>query len=320
MANNEILPFAQGVGANVQTQGDYATEALRTSGNVAGIARSNVNNKALRQASVIASALAQYIADNQPNDVTDSLTPAAIAVLLSDALKAGLGVTAPQFDNDTSIATTAFVQRALGSFSGYVSYSSNTQLSAADAGKLIVGAGNAAPITFTLPPVADFPVGTAFRFSGNAQPFPPLIAARAGENLARPDGTLGSVQMTTNGTLLVVKTESGNWFAVDGTDSLKFMSSLFGSSLLVNGHQKLASGMIRQWGVTSLPSNTTLDITLPITFPNQALWSSCSFAYGLGGLSGRCGSGLLNNSTLRLEVVVPGTSAQQVVHWEAIGK
>lgn len=94
MATSEILPFAQGVGANVQSQVDYAAEPLRSSGNVAGIARSAVNNKALRQASLMASALAQYIADNQANNVVDTATSADIAGWLSAAILADVGTAA----------------------------------------------------------------------------------------------------------------------------------------------------------------------------------------------------------------------------------
>ena len=100
MATNEILPFAQGGGANVQSQIDYAAEPLRSSGNVAGIARSNVNNKALRQASVIAAGVAQFMADNQPNDVTDSLTPAVIATFMEQSVQS---LSATDYLNTTRI-------------------------------------------------------------------------------------------------------------------------------------------------------------------------------------------------------------------------
>ena len=88
MATNEILPFAQGGGANVQSQIDYAAEPLRSSGNVAGIARSNVNNKALRQASVLAAGLAQFMADNQSNNIVDTASIANLAAWLGDAVRA----------------------------------------------------------------------------------------------------------------------------------------------------------------------------------------------------------------------------------------
>ncbi len=87
MATNEILPFAQGVGANVQDQASYTAEPLRSSGNVSGIARSNVNNKALRQASVIAAGIAQFMADRQANNITDSATPANISAWMALAVQ-----------------------------------------------------------------------------------------------------------------------------------------------------------------------------------------------------------------------------------------
>lgn len=87
MATNEILPFAQGVGANVQDQASYTAEPLRSSGSVAGIARSNVNNKALRQASVIAAGIAQFMADRQANNITDSATPANISAWMALAVQ-----------------------------------------------------------------------------------------------------------------------------------------------------------------------------------------------------------------------------------------
>ena len=46
-----------------------------------------------------------------------SLTAALLAQYCSEEFLAGI-TTPPQFDNDTSLATTEFVQRALGSFSG----------------------------------------------------------------------------------------------------------------------------------------------------------------------------------------------------------
>lgn len=87
MATNEILPFAQGSGANVQSQAAYTAEPLRSSGNVAGIARSAVNNKALRQASVIAAGIAQFMADRQANNITDSATPANISAWMELAVQ-----------------------------------------------------------------------------------------------------------------------------------------------------------------------------------------------------------------------------------------
>ena len=90
MAENQILPFAQGQDANVLSQSDYAGDAMRLAGHQPGVARSALENKALRQATSMAAGLAQFIADGQADDVTDAKTPAEIAAMLADASTANV--------------------------------------------------------------------------------------------------------------------------------------------------------------------------------------------------------------------------------------
>lgn len=91
MATNEILPFAStNTGTNLLTQPEYVSDAQRTTGNQPGIARSKLVNKALRQASLLAAGLAEFIADYQANNVTDSLTPQNIADYLLAAIQANI--------------------------------------------------------------------------------------------------------------------------------------------------------------------------------------------------------------------------------------
>lgn len=85
MAENQILPFAQGQGANVLSQTDYAGDSMRLQGHQPGVARSALENKALLQCSSMAAGLAQFIADGQADDVTDTKTPAEIAAMLGEA-------------------------------------------------------------------------------------------------------------------------------------------------------------------------------------------------------------------------------------------
>ena len=66
--------------------------------------------------------------------------------------------TAAQFDNDTSIATTAFVQRALGNKQGY-SYTGDGTLAVSDAGRLVWFAGAG---TLVLPPSSSLPLGAEY--------------------------------------------------------------------------------------------------------------------------------------------------------------
>jgi len=87
MATNEILRFAEtNTGTNLLTQAEYAADAQRLIGHQPGIARAKLENKALRQASLIAAGVAEFIADYQANNVTDSLTPQNVADYLYAAI------------------------------------------------------------------------------------------------------------------------------------------------------------------------------------------------------------------------------------------
>lgn len=120
MATNELLPFAAGVGANVLTQAQYAADSQRTSGNVPGVARSALVNKASRQAAFVASMIGQFIVDKTSLDVLDNGDVAALLNNFIAALSASPAFTGtptaptPTAGNSTTrIATTAFVQNAV---------------------------------------------------------------------------------------------------------------------------------------------------------------------------------------------------------------
>ncbi|EGB2524400.1 phage tail protein [Salmonella enterica] len=71
MTKNDFKPFATGKGANVTSQPDWEALPALLSGFTAGKASSAQVNKALRQASFIAAALAQYTASKSGQDVLD---------------------------------------------------------------------------------------------------------------------------------------------------------------------------------------------------------------------------------------------------------
>lgn len=88
MATNEILRFAEtDTGTNLLTQAEYLADSQRPIGNQPGVARSKLVNKALRQSSLIAAAVAQFIADNQANNVVDTATPTDIADWIEAAVR-----------------------------------------------------------------------------------------------------------------------------------------------------------------------------------------------------------------------------------------
>ena len=87
MAANNILAFAPvDTGTNLDTQAAYLAASDRLNGNQPGTARSKLVNKALRQSSLIAAALAQVAADTQATDVSDTLTVAQMAVVLKETI------------------------------------------------------------------------------------------------------------------------------------------------------------------------------------------------------------------------------------------
>ncbi|EOX6148187.1 hypothetical protein ACPTB4_004666, partial [Citrobacter freundii] len=71
MATNNFKPFATAANANVTAQADWESLPALLSGFTAGKASSAQVNKAIRQASFIAAALAQYTANKSGLDVLD---------------------------------------------------------------------------------------------------------------------------------------------------------------------------------------------------------------------------------------------------------
>lgn len=87
MATNEILPFCPtDTGTNLLTEVEYTAAADRTSGNKPGVASSKLNNKALRQATLIASQFAQFISDTKGVDVLDNGSATPILSKIKSAL------------------------------------------------------------------------------------------------------------------------------------------------------------------------------------------------------------------------------------------
>ncbi|MBF7994087.1 hypothetical protein [Rahnella laticis] len=87
MANNNFKAFGISNGANVTNQADYEALAALLSGFTAGKASSAQVNKALRQGTVMASVLAQFIANTTTLDVLDNGDTATLLTNLLAALK-----------------------------------------------------------------------------------------------------------------------------------------------------------------------------------------------------------------------------------------
>jgi hypothetical protein len=91
MATNKILKFAElDTTSNLLTDAEYSADAQRIVGNQPGVARSKLVNKALRQSSLVSSALAQFVANNQGETVQDSMTVLELEDAISNAIANGM--------------------------------------------------------------------------------------------------------------------------------------------------------------------------------------------------------------------------------------
>lgn len=86
MAKNEFLPFGTPEGANVLSNQEYEALAARHNGFTSGVAKSKELNKVWRQASLIASAVAQFIVDTDQKDLLDTGDFSDIKARLSSAI------------------------------------------------------------------------------------------------------------------------------------------------------------------------------------------------------------------------------------------
>lgn len=206
---------------------------------------------------------------------TNAMTPAKLdAALMGGNARAA---TPAQFDNDTSIATTAFVQRALGNLQNVIGLNSSATLVAADAGKLVNLFGVAGGV-ITMPSSASVPVGAAFEFfSSCTQAF---VVQRSGSDVIYVSSDVTSFVLNSGDTLRVVNLGAGIWVATFSSAQIQY-SPKFAASLTAAGCQKLPSGLIIQWGQFTTSSSGFSNITFPITFPNVLLSISGSLSTGI---------------------------------------
>lgn len=86
MGTNDIKAFAAAGGANVLTQAEYLALAALSTGFTSGKANSKDVNKALRQATLVAAAMAQFVADKGAVDVLDDGNVAGLATKILSAI------------------------------------------------------------------------------------------------------------------------------------------------------------------------------------------------------------------------------------------
>lgn len=209
------------------------------------------------------------------NDTT-ALTPAKLAAaLMGGNAKAA---TPPQFDNDTSLATTAFVQRALGNFAGRLAASVSQTLPTSAAGNIVSTYGSG--ITLTLPLSASVPAGSVICFENDGPDI--TIATQGGDYISTSSTTPTSMVLKSGDTLQIESNFFGAWRVIGGSGQLPY-SILFGSLKAASGYQKLPSGLIIQWGKFTTSTSGKTNLTFPIAFPTSVRSVTASPDYTLIG-------------------------------------
>ncbi len=241
------------------------------------------------------------------------------APLASPALTGNPTAPTPaRFDRDTSIATTEFVQRALGGFSAVSATSAAYTLTVENGGNLFyIFTGS--PFNITLPASGTLQPGWSITFVGInlatvsivTQGADLIDAINAASALtSAPLGYGESMTMTYIG---------GGMFVASGANTANMrQAGMFGSSLASSGYQKLPSGLIVQWGTNTIPAGTANNpVTLPIAFPNS--FRNVTLGVSLTVVTTFDAPGYSNKTLTGFSISNPNTGVAVVVDWLAVG-
>ena len=228
--------------------------------------------------------------------------------------------TAGQFDNSTSGATTAFVQRALGNLSSVTFIGTTQTLTNVVTGSLVYCTPTS-NIILTLPLANSLPTGTQINFV-NINPSTVQLVAN-GANVINFIGSGASVSpyLSVNDTATLIWTGSV-WNIIGGSIEWQYQSARFGASLTSNGYQKLPSGLYMQWGqaVSSGTSADNVSVTYPTAFPTGTLRTYAILAGSPSSGSFTVAAGSSTTSTAAFTTLSGGSPASGVtINWFALG-
>jgi phage-related tail fiber protein len=197
--------------------------------------------------------------------------------------------TPAQFDADTSIATSAFVQAALGNKRLATSITVSRAITLADfGGEFVVSAASA--VTLTLPAASSVANGASLRFVNLG--VGTVTFARTGADTFigafNSGGTATSAVLLPNDDVTVTQ-YGGIWLVIGSGAGLTSTSG-------ATGFRYIGGGLIEQWGFVSGPANPAnsrwdLDITFPTAFPNACLSVVASSGISTTDLDAADGSG-----------------------------
>lgn len=306
-AENDFLPFAAASGANVLDQASYAAASATATGFVSGTASSAAVNKTLRQASIMAAAIAKFIVNEIDADVIDDGTLDTIIanfVLAIRTANPSAGGTVTGVSGNAPITSSGGTTPAIGisaateSAAGSMSAADKTKLDSLSADSAVLHKAGAETATGvkTFPQVIAAPASdpdtrgclvkpagaTAYAALGAIAAYGAYVTA----NLYY-DGSWHLVDTSKKGAYLGVQWNSGTFY---------FGTSPSGTASVTNAMSVDISGNASFSGtVTATGYNTSSDPRLKSNLQPQALYGDVStiglWTWEWTSESGRAGQG-----------------------------
>ncbi|WP_156440036.1 hypothetical protein [Burkholderia savannae] len=228
--------------------------------------------------------------------------------------------TVPQFDSSPNIATTAFVQRALGNFQTIMVLDAATTLTPAQAGSAISLNDGASVV---LPLYSAVKRGATFLFM-NSGSMPKTISRQGGDIFFGPSG--GSLSSTvTSFTLLpgdwALISAVYQWEMMAGSPLMTINNGAFEFSHGPTGYERSPTGKIEQWGQGVTDANGDINVVFPKRFPN-ACFNVAANHVGLGAAMVIVIHGSMTQDGVKLRAFneTGGTYPGWLVYWHATGK
>lgn len=153
MPTNQFYEFATSSAAYVETLPDYIADVERTAGQQSGVARAELNNRALRQGSAMAAAIGSFMTAQGYDALDDGDT----ATRAADFAAAVAALIQPNITAAVNAAKINVLQTVFPVGSIYTSYNVNTNPASrlgfgtwvAIQGRMLIGASSAYPATST---------------------------------------------------------------------------------------------------------------------------------------------------------------------------
>ncbi|WP_285416520.1 phage tail protein [Pseudomonas sp. efr-133-TYG-5] len=219
------------------------------------------------------------------------------------------GSTPAQFDNSKLLATTEFVQRAIGNKRSSTSITSSRSLTTADLGCEFV-TSSSANISLTMPALSAVGDGASIRFVN-------LGVGRVTFTSPAGDCFIGAFNISGTATNFVLEycdeisitKYAGLWLVV-GVGS-------HAQSRAVNGYKRTSGGVIEQWGIwmSSSTAGAPVSVLFPLTFTGGVLSVQ---ATPIAPTASGAEAWLDNNSNLN-GFVGRANVAGAPVYWRALG-